>query len=364
MSDEFYKEIPPMTKSDAVMFNASEGLNKVASLGPSHIPEKLAHMIKEIERQPEKGMVYFYDRALGAGEIYGANNNGDYFARNELIEHHGTFEKYAHPFKHHQNKDPRNAIGKVMGAAYNYPMDTVDLIFSSPIEKVASEVAAYNNNEQIQTSMGAKVPCDECSICGKRSKTRMEYCEHLRFQMLKVLGDGRQVYAKNPSPKFVDISIVVIPADPASAVLRKIASMKVGEIKKNDIGTFQSSEIRPTIHPRVLETVSNAFSPEVAIATLHKSYGILRPDEFQAVLRKDASLIRRDIIPFVGFEKTAAQFDGKPHYLLADRIKDVSGLPIEEMAKKAHADFLTKEEKIMYLGYRNCTNSINRMFIR
>lgn len=364
MSDDFYKVIPPMVKSDAIMFNPMEGLNKVASLGPSHIPEKLAHMIKEIERNPEKDTVYFYDRALGAGEIYGANNNGDYFARNELIQHHDTFEKFAYPFKHHQNKDPRNAIGKVMGAAYNYPMDTVDLIFSSPIEKVASEVAAYNNKEQIQTSMGAKVPFDECSVCGKKSRTRMEYCEHLRFSMLKVLGDGRQVYAKNPSPKFVDISIVVVPADPASAVLRKIASMKVGEIKKNDIGTFQTSEIRPTIHPRVIETVSSALSPDVAIATLHKSFGVLRPDEFQAVLRKDASLIRRDIIPFVGFEKTASLFEGKPHYLLADRLKNVSGMPVEEMAKKAHADFLTREEKIMYLGYRNSTNSISRLFIR
>lgn len=358
-----YKEIPHIQGFDTTMFTAKEGLNKVAAESATHIPDKLVHLIRQIERNPEPGMVYFYDRAMGAGEVYGANNNGDYFSRQELVEHHQSFEKDAHMFRHHQNKDPNNAIGMVPGAAYNHQLDTVDLILKAPLEKVAAEVRSYDAGNIIQTSMGAKVPYDECSICGNKSRTRAEYCEHLKFQMRKILPDGRQVFAKNPKPKFVDLSIVIVGADPGSMLLRKIASLKEGEMKKKDVGSYQSSEYRPTLHPKVIEAMK-PFDFEDAIATLHQVVGPLRPDEFQAIMKKDASLIRPEIIPYVGYQQVSGDFDGTVSRQLVAPLQKIAGVSLSQDCKIVQADFLQPEERYAYLHYRKSYGLEERSYLR
>jgi hypothetical protein len=358
-----YKEIPHLQGFDTTIFTAKEGLNKVAFESSTHIPEKLAHLIRQIERKPEPGMVYLYDRAMGAGEVYGANNNGDWFSRQELIEHHPSFEKDAHMFKHHQNKDPQNAIGKIAGAAYNYQLDTVDLILQAPLEKIASEMKSYESGNIIQTSMGAKVPYDECSICGNKSTTRAQYCPDLKFHMRKILPDGRQVYAKNPKPKFVDLSIVIVGADPGSMILRKLASLKESEMKKKDVGTYQSSEYRPTINPKVVEALK-PFAFEDAIATLHQVVGPLRPDEFQAVMKKDASLIRPGIIPYVGYQQVSGNFEGTISRELVAPLQKVAGLELSQDCKVVQADFLSPEERYAYLHYRKSYGLQERSYLR
>jgi hypothetical protein len=68
-----------------------------------------------------------------------------------------------------------------------------------------------------------RVPFDVCSICKNRARTRAEYCPHLRYQMRKILPDGRQVCAINTLPKFFDISFVLIGAEKAAHVLKKVA---------------------------------------------------------------------------------------------------------------------------------------------
>lgn len=358
-----YKEIPHLAGFDTTMFRSNEGLNKVAFAAGTHIPDKLGRLIREIERSPEPGMVYFYDRAMGAGEVYGANNNGDWFGRDELIEHHPSFEKDAHMFRHHQNKDPNNAIGSIVGAAYNYPLDTVDLILKAPLEKVAAEVQAYEGGNIVQTSMGAKVPHDECSICANKARTRMEYCEHLRMHMRKIMPDGRQVYAKNPKPKFVDLSVVIVGADPGSMFLRKIASFKGGELKKKDVGSFSTSERRPVLHPKVVEAMS-PFEFEDAIATLHQVVGPLRPDEFQAVMRKDASLIRTDIIPYVGYQMVSGDFSGTAERRIVPVLQKIAGQCIDEGSRIIQADFMSGDERYAYLHYRKHAGLDNKVYLR
>jgi len=82
----------------------------------------------------KKGHAYFLDTALGACEAWGSNNNGDAFREREdlLLESddHGykSFRKHAHVFRHHKNKDPSRAMGKVVLAAYNKTMRRVELI--------------------------------------------------------------------------------------------------------------------------------------------------------------------------------------------------------------------------------------------
>jgi len=346
---------------------SSNGLNKLARLD-THVPEKLAHLIQDIERNPDPNYAYLYDRALGAGEVYGPNNNGDWFGRDELKAHHESFEKHAHLFRHHQNKDPRNAIGDVMASAYNDPMDVVDLIVRAPREKIAADLKKFASGGMISTSMGAKVKHDVCSICGNQANTRMSYCNHLRGMMLKVLSDGRQVYAKNPKPRFVDISIVVIAADPASTVLRKVASLqnnisKLADIKKEDVGG-NVAEGRSVLRPEVI-SATNDLSRGEALQTIHEAVGVLRPDEFQAIMQKDASLIRPDIIPYVDYrmtERTGIQ--GRPLYKLANAIGGIYGTPVKEGAKLTPANFLTEHEKYAYLQYRHSIGEFSRVFLR
>lgn len=356
-----YKEIPTFSAAttDVIGFTASEGLNKVASYN-THIPTKLAHKIKEIERDADPKYAYLYDRALGAGEFYGPNNNGDFFGKEELIKHHDSFVKHAHLFRHHQNNDPKNAIGDVMASDYNHELETVDLILRAPIEKIAADLKRFEQGKMIQTSMGAKVPYDECSICANKAKTRSAYCSHLRHMMLRVMPDGRQVYAINPSPKFMDMSIVVIHAAPESAVLRKIASAKIATMKKEEVGTNID---RGVIAPETIEATNGVSDREKLVRTFDAAYGTLRPDEFGAIMRKDASLIRTDAVPMINFMAVPKKVGFNDRY---DDLKTaLSSVPMRSLSKTASAvdaDFLTKEEKIAYLEYRSSKNFTRDFF--
>lgn len=353
-----YKTIPSFEEG-GILFKAEHGLNKVASY-EEHIPTKLAQVMQQIKENPDPNYAYLYDRAMGAGEVYGPNNNGDWFGREELIRNHHTFEKNAKLYRHHQNKDPKNSIGDVIASAYNEPLDVVDLIIRAPIGNIAKDLDAFESGKrQIQTSMGAKVPYDICSICGNQAKTRSQYCSDLRFKMLQTLRDGRRVCAKNPRPNFVDISIVLIHADNASIVLKKIASLKSATIKKNDIG---SNVQRGVINQDVIEAAS-CLDVADAIHTLHESYGPLRPDEFKAVLKKDAGYIQRDIVPYVTFEKVPElSLSGHCHEKLASAFKSIETVPVNSSAIEKRAD-LTRDEKIAYLQYRK-SKGFSKDFIK
>lgn len=178
---------------------------------------------------PISGKTQLLIDAMGSGEYYGSNVNGDYFPE-EALNHPGkdygyeTFQHYAYPFKHHVNKDPARAYGeKVTLSAYDPTMHRVLLIVrvdDSKCQDILGDLAA---NRYWDVSMGCRVPWDECSICHNRAKNRGEYCPHLRYQMNKILPDGRRVFAYNRHPKFFDISFVTIGAEKASHVLKKVA---------------------------------------------------------------------------------------------------------------------------------------------
>lgn len=347
--------------SKATIIEPSEGLEKVASLN-THIPESLQDVIWDLEKNAQEGMTYLYDRALGAGEIYGPNNNGDWFGRNELINRHDTFVKCAHLFRHHQNKDPRNAIGGVVASDYNHELDTVDLILAAPTSNIEKDLSKLASGHVIATSMGAKVKHDVCSICGNQARTRMQYCTHLRNNMLKIFPDGRQVFALNPNPRFIDISIVVIPADPASAVLRKVASLnKISDMKKKDVGNIEE---RGVLNPTVVDATNN-LDRATALHTITEAKGILRPDEFKAIMEKDASIIDSSIIPYVIYEHTPKMaMTSRPLTKLANAISMVEDVALSQSARYVEASFLTPMQKDAYLKYRTTLPKFSRAFLR
>ena len=375
-----YKESPVGSvaeygkKAEIIDFEKRGGLEKFAST-KSYIPSDLEIVMRDIQQSPDPDLTYLYDRALGAGQIYGPNNNGDWFGKDDLINRHGTFVNHAYMFRHHQNKDPKNKIGDIFASAYNEKLDTVDLILAAPTENIKKDLKKLEKDHVLATSMGAKVKHDVCSICGKKSRRRMEYCSHLRNNMLKEYPDGRQVYAENPNPKFVDLSIVTIPADPGSAVLTKIASMSGGkesmnrEMRKHagfsGNRNIKVGEDRDVIRPEVI-TATNNLSRGDALSTLHSSYGELRPDEFMAVMEKDASMLRPDIIPVVHREVCdGGRVDGQVMHKLAFHLEKIDGVPLQKKASvQTSDDFMSKEAKMYYLKYRKSFPANSNKFLR
>ena len=171
---------------------------------------------------------YLWVIGVSAKEYYGCNNNGDAFTEEDLKHTHQHFVDNANVFLQHVNKDPAKGIGKPVFSWYNDDMHRVELILR--IDKSKPEavrtVSKITNGEPLFVSMGCTVTYDVCSICGNKAPTRRDYCDHLRFNMKKILPDGRQVYALNPNPKFFDISIVAKPADPTAHMLDKRASLR------------------------------------------------------------------------------------------------------------------------------------------
>jgi len=126
---------------------------------------------------------------------------------------------------HNCNRDPARAYGdKVTLSAYDDYMHRVLLIVRVDDHKCSDILGDLEGGHYWSVSMGCKVPWDECSICKNRARNRREYCPHLRYQMNRILQDGRRVCAYNWLPKFFDISFVTIGAEKASHVLKKVAS--------------------------------------------------------------------------------------------------------------------------------------------
>jgi hypothetical protein len=237
-----------MYKETTIEFDGIDNVYSVilGNKGPmtkvaSSLSEEISNFIKNHKFDTEK-YLYVLINALGAEEFYGPNKNGDSFpeyydGKPNLIhdgKDHGykTFETFAKLYKHHINKDPKKSYGDVLLSIYNPKMHRVELIVRMDRTKAPEECAKVEKGEVLSTSMGTRVPYDVCSICGNKAKTRNQYCYHLKNMMNKILPSGEKVFAINPFPKFFDISMVFVPADVSSRVLKKIASSKAAAEKK------------------------------------------------------------------------------------------------------------------------------------
>lgn len=204
-----------------------EGITKHASVASDYF--------RNITPVPGHSIVYVL--ALGSWERYGENRNGDGFpefpymdhknppwiaAADSLVQHYKSFEKFGHNYRHHVNKDPLKAVGKVMQAFWNPSMHRVELLIDLEDAKAPDLAERIQAGEFPPVSMGTRVKYDVCCICGNRAPTRAHYCDHLKFNMRGVV-DGKKVAALNPSPKFFDISWVFRPADATAFMMKKVA---------------------------------------------------------------------------------------------------------------------------------------------
>ena len=186
--------------------------------------------IKNVEPEPGKTTVLVI--GLGDSETYGSNRNGDAFpsepvpgkiASDEVLSKHYQSYDNAHVFEHHVNNDPRKAIGRVKKAFWNPYMRRVEVLEDFEHARAPHMLEKIAAGEYPSKSMGCRIKYDVCTICGNKAKTRKDYCDHLKFEMSKVLPDGRKIAALNPSPEFFDSSWVIRPADRTGFMLKKVA---------------------------------------------------------------------------------------------------------------------------------------------
>jgi hypothetical protein len=212
------------------LYTVGEGRDKgyLEKTASGNFHPEIAKYISDAQKIEGKTQVLL--TALGAGEYWGSNVNGDFFPETSLknpTPQYGykTFEKFAKVYKHHVNKDPNKSYGDVALSVWNEKMKRVELICILDDAKAPDLVEKVNNGEYPEVSMGCKVPYDVCSICSNKAKTRAQYCDHLRYHMNKIPpGHAKKAYAINTLPRFFDISFVLIGADRIAAVMKKVAS--------------------------------------------------------------------------------------------------------------------------------------------
>lgn len=258
----------------------NDHLEKISSVGPPQL-EHVREIVYGATR--EDGHVYTLVSAMGAGEYWGSNSNGDDFPEEPLVHcpdgwsdmslerqrtvgpnwewGYPTFYN-AHAFQHHVNKDIKRAFGSVYYAMWDNHMKRVLLVVDvdhAAAQRLGAQgvVDKIENGEFPDVSMGCKVPFDICSICADWSRilpllgnpkrllaehrrkpirgisiTRNDYCQHLRFEINKIYPDGRKVRMLNMHPRFFDISFVFIGADKTSKVMAKIAGQSLCPIRE------------------------------------------------------------------------------------------------------------------------------------
>jgi hypothetical protein len=194
------------------LYDGDDGLVKTASYA-----DEISAYLANLERKINK--VYALVNALSAGEYYGSNRNGDFFPESELIAHHKTFEEHGHVYKHHVNKNPEKAFGRVVFSHYNNRMKRVELVLELDNVRAKSIIDGLRRGELPAVSMGCKVPYDVCTECGHKAKRMSDYCECLRYRMNKILPNGKRVCARNVRPRFFDLSVVTIPAEKTASFM-------------------------------------------------------------------------------------------------------------------------------------------------
>jgi hypothetical protein len=293
------------------------------------LPPEVENYIRSA--QPIAGKTQLLIDAMGAGEFYGSNVNGDYFPE-VALSHKGadygyeTFMHYAYPFKHHVNKDPARAYGeKVTLSAYDPHMHRVLLIVRVDDSKCHDILGDLANGRYWDVSMGCKVPWDECSICKNRARNRAEYCPHLRYQMNKILSDGRRVYAYNWLPKFFDISFVTIGAEKASHVLKKVAMTHVGVTARGlEVGGYAktSAELGETFYSKL--SAEDKAAAQRKNAEIDKDVPSVPSANFEGVTPEDKTKLQ-------GFMGAAGAVKAQEQSIPPGALDTIAGFPLKDI---------------------------------
>lgn len=170
------------------LFSSSKADSAFEKRAAPYLRPDVAQYIASLH--PVDNAQYVLVNAMGAGEFYSSNINGDWFDESGLIHcpdgwrgipevdkilakdwPYGFPTFYnAHAFAHHRNKDAGRSYGDVELAAWNPRMRRVELVIRVDKDKCdkfdgTSIWDKLKLGQYIDVSMGSKVPWDLCSIC-------------------------------------------------------------------------------------------------------------------------------------------------------------------------------------------------------
>lgn len=322
---------------------------------------KQASEISELSKfaEPQAGRTQLLCLALGSGEYWGCNRNGDYFTKEANEKYHPTFVKFGFVHKNHKNKPWDDKFGVIKQSFYNPRMERVELLLDIPNDLNKEIIEKVAEGLDVPVSMAAKLPWDKCSSCGNIRKTAAakDTCECIRTKLTKIASDGSQVYAVNEHPRFFDISFVYKPADRTAYVMKKVASAEDKEIVKSatDLATeygLDNSPIEINTSRPLSKSAMEMFEFIHKLAELEKKVeGVIRGEDNKHV--KD---VLEDVLPAASnkselTKKSMQLFQHAPKRMLfaslADRGVILSPQEFVKVAAGPAADGLM--EKVMPL---------------
>lgn len=164
---------------------------------------------------PDKDHFLIHLIGMGDGETYGENKNGDYWPKLACETRHHTFVTHGHFFREHRNRDAaKEGIGVIKASGFHPQLRRVETLVWGHVKKAEEEYEMAKAGKSLSFSMSARVPFDKCSCCGHKAKRVVDYCDHLKYDMLQYLPEfEKYAYAINDHPTFFDMSRVRRPAD-------------------------------------------------------------------------------------------------------------------------------------------------------
>lgn len=377
------------------------GLEKVASL-----PDGVQRYIDRYFT-PKDGKLGLLVTALGAGEYWGSNSNADLFDEKSLnhvpsgwsddpaldkplAQGWGwgfpTFYR-AHPFSHHANRDPKNAIGSIEFVIWDPDMHWVLAVM-----EIDEQKAKRNNGtwileraaagKSISISMGCRVPFDVISTSTDMarymrawdqydpkkhkspaeailaeharkpihglSKTRKEYLDDLLFHANEVLPSGVKIYAINDFPSFFDLSGVGVPADQVAWAIRKLGGMsrcKIAGVKCAGGCTGDCTQL--TAPSAVLWEECMSKSAEVRTASLGKGADIDKtvPALDAKIEKPNPTDIPKDLLNRLGKDHDLGSVLATPSLMgMPLRPKEFRRIMMIRIGKKDLADKLDEKD--------------------
>jgi len=198
-----------LIKAAGRVVNLIEGNSHIKQASSSAVSRELIE-----SNQPDKDHFMVHLIAMGDGEAYGPNRNGDWWPKKANQDYHDTFVSNGHFFREHNNRDPKKAIGIVKASAYNEDMSRIELVIHGDKKKAEEEYELAKEGKALSFSMSARVPNDRCNVCGNVATKSANYCGHLKSKMNQYIPEFQKyAYAINDKPTFFDISRVKNPAD-------------------------------------------------------------------------------------------------------------------------------------------------------
>jgi len=278
--------------------------------------------------QPIRNHSMVHLRALGATEFTGCNCNGDGFKMAFCQASHPTFLEYGALYRDHKSKDYSKRSGDIIKTAWNDDLGSIELLVAANHDKCADFLEDIEAGKRRDVSMGFDCAYDVCEICKKKSKTRKEYCEHVKkgardpYGMGRILPDGRRCFVDNPEGVWNDISMVPTGADRTAQWLRKAAGL-------DDFETISGAEIGEEIFGSPLMIAKRALVDKLSAMEKIVPATTFRPKDKKLRLDPKVASMLRAASPSRMFAQLADSnvvLDSNAFFLLAmgDKVAEIA----------------------------------------